>query len=150
MRGRTLHTFGSNRDLLEAFNSYSVEYIVVGGLAVRYYDRTREVDDLDLQINPTVVNAQRTIDALKSLGVGIEFDAQQLAGPKKQIPVKHTYYADIVTPAANFRFDDALAAAHDVIVNGVPVRLASRETLVELKSTDRPKDKNDVQRLKGR
>ncbi len=116
---------------------------------MHYYDPTRKFDDLDLQINPTEVNAQRTIDALKSLRVGVEFDAQQLAGPKKQIHVKHTYYADIVTPAENFRFDDALASAHDVMVNGVPVRLASRKTLIELKSTDRPKDQNDVQRLKG-
>jgi len=148
MRERTLQTFGANRYLLEALNSYSVEYMVVGGVAVHYYDPTRKFDDLDLQINPTEVNAQRTIDALKSLGVGVEFDAHQLAGQKKQIGVKHTYYADIVTPAANFRFDDALAAAHDVMVNGVPVRLASRKTLIELKSTDRPKDQNDVQRLK--
>ena len=85
MRERTLQTFGTNRYLLEALNNYSVEYIVVGGVAVHYYDPTRKFDDLDLQINPTEVNAQRTIDALKSLGVGVEFDAQQLAGQKKQI-----------------------------------------------------------------
>jgi len=149
MRDRTLQTFGTNRYLLEALNSYSVEYIIVGGVAVNYYDPTREFDDLDLQINPTEVNAQRTIDALKSLGVGVEFDAQQLAGPTRRIDVKHTYFADIVTPAANFQFDDALAAAHDVMVNGVPVRLASRQTLIELKSTDWPKDQDDVRRLKG-
>ena len=107
-------------------NNYSVEYMVVGGVAVHYYDPTRKFDDLDLQINPTEVNAQRTIDALKSLGVGVEFDAQQLSGQKTRINVRHTYYVDIVTPAANFRFDDALAAAHDVMVNGVPVRLENR------------------------
>lgn len=147
MHERTLHTFDQNKYLLRALNKFLVEFVVIGGVAVHFHDPTRDYDDLDILINPTEENAQRTIDALKSLGNDVKFGAGHLAGPKKQIQVKHTYYADIVTPDAAFKFGRAIAAAHNATVNGVPVRVASRSDLIELKSTNRPKDQDDVRRL---
>ncbi len=48
-----LHTSHMNGRLLRVLNRHEVEYLVVGGLAVKYYWPQREVDDLDLLIDPT-------------------------------------------------------------------------------------------------
>ena len=52
-----LTTSGPNKSLLTAFNDCKVKYMVVGGLAVKYYCANREVDDLDLIVSPTMKNA---------------------------------------------------------------------------------------------
>ena len=66
-----------------------------------------------------------------------------------QIPLKLSYYADIVTPEDGFDYSGAMSKAHASEVNGVPVLIASVETLLELKATSRDKDIADVELLRG-
>ena len=61
---KTLHT---NSHLLNALNDHEVEYLVVGGLAVKYYWPQRQVDDLDLLIDPTPDNKNRLSCALTEM-----------------------------------------------------------------------------------
>ncbi len=62
---KLLHV-GANKELIHAFTSGSVEFIVVGGLAVSWYCCDRKADDMDLLVNPTHENSVRNARALDS------------------------------------------------------------------------------------
>ena len=62
-----LNTSHTNMHLLDALNDNGVEYMVVGGLAVRFYCPERTVRDLDLLVNPATDNARKAIEALTYL-----------------------------------------------------------------------------------
>ena len=141
-------TFHQNTQLLEALYSSEVEFIIVGGVAVHYHNSSREFDDLDIMISPTVENAQKLINALLKIGLTVPHTAEDIAKPQKvQIPLKGEQYADIVTPGAEMNFDKAMESSERGIVNGVSVMIASKEILRSMKNTDRPKDISDVQLL---
>lgn len=142
-----LQTDGNNTYLLEALNLQGVEYLVVGGIAVQFYCPDRDADDLDLLLNPTQQNAKKTIAALRSARLNVKFGYEQLAKPRVQIPLKDLHYADIITPQEGFSFSDAYSRAHATLVNGVAVRVVSRQDLILLKSTEREKDVKDLQLL---
>ena len=56
------------RDLLAAFASCGVEYLVVGGYAVGYHTRPRFTKDIDLWVRDTPENLRRIHDALVMFG----------------------------------------------------------------------------------
>ena len=58
--------------LLAAFAAASVDYAVVGGVAVNAYGYTRATHDLDLFIRPTEENAEAAYEALRALGVPLD------------------------------------------------------------------------------
>ncbi len=140
-------TFGGNTQLLEVLLSSDVEFVIVGGVAVYYYNSSREFDDLDIMINPTVDNAQKLITALTEIGLNVPYTAEAIAKPKVQIPLKNAHYADVVTPEVGMDFEKMKGSAEHGIVNGVNVMVVSREILKTMKNTDRPKDISDVQLL---
>jgi hypothetical protein len=56
------------KDLLSAFASCGVEYLVVGGYAVGYHTRPRFTKDIDLWVRDTPENLRRIHDALRQFG----------------------------------------------------------------------------------
>lgn len=71
----------SSRDyeeFLESLNAHEVRYLVVGAHAVAFHARPRATKDLDLLIEPTAENAQRTLAAIREffggsdLGLAVE------------------------------------------------------------------------------
>ena len=144
-----LYITGQNTCLLEALNKFGVEHLVIGGLAVSFYCPQREVDDLDLLINPTLENAKKVEAALVSLGIASS-EYIKLTKPKIQIQLKTLHYADIVTPEEDFDFKSLYSNSIMVEANEVPVCLPSIDDLIRLKSTDREKDLRDVALLRNK
>ncbi len=60
------------KDLLSAFHSHGVEYLVVGGFAVIYHAQPRFTKDLDLFISTAPANAKATYAALSDFGAPLE------------------------------------------------------------------------------
>jgi hypothetical protein len=60
------------KDLLSAFQSHGVKYLVVGGFAVIYHSQPRFTKDMDLFIKPDLENATATYDALAEFGVPLQ------------------------------------------------------------------------------
>ena len=56
------------KDLLSAFQSHGVKYLVVGGFAVIYHSQPRFTKDMDVFIKADPANAQATYAALESGG----------------------------------------------------------------------------------
>ncbi len=46
------------KDLLSAFRSHGVKFLIVGGFAVIYHSQPRFTRDLDLFVQPSIVNAR--------------------------------------------------------------------------------------------
>jgi len=60
------------KDLLSAFRSHGVKYLVVGGFAVIYHSQPRFTKDMDLFIKPDIENATATYKALAEFGAPLE------------------------------------------------------------------------------
>ena len=60
------------KDLLSAFQSHGVKYLVVGGFAVIHHSQPRFTKDMDLFIKSDAENAKATYSALAAFGVPLE------------------------------------------------------------------------------
>ena len=58
------------RELLELFNAFKVEYIIVGGYALAFHGAPRYTGDIDILVKPTPENAHRILKALDDFGFG--------------------------------------------------------------------------------
>ena len=58
------------RDLLELFNKYKVDYIIVGAYALGFHGAPRYTGDLDVFVKPDPINAKRIMQALQEFGFG--------------------------------------------------------------------------------
>jgi hypothetical protein len=80
------------------------------------------------------------------------FTAAHLTRPKQELPLKGRYYADVITPDPDIDNASELERAEAALINHQPVRIASIDLLVRLKTTpratQRPKDLRDVELLK--
>jgi hypothetical protein len=56
------------REFLKLLNSARVEYLLVGGYAVGYYDYPRTTADLDIWVAVSDENAHKLVDVLKAFG----------------------------------------------------------------------------------
>ncbi|OYX46044.1 MAG: hypothetical protein B7Y90_17250 [Alphaproteobacteria bacterium 32-64-14] len=146
----SIETFGGNTDLLEKLNTEGVRFLVVGGVAVKFYVPERQIDDLDILLDKRPDNVARLLDALRPL-YGNNIPPEHLTqSAKAQMPLKHFHYADVVTADDSFDFDAEWGAGSDGLVNGQPVRFASRGLLIRHKAGgERPKDASDLALLRG-
>ena len=60
------------KDLLSAFQSHGVKYLIVGGFAVIYHSQPRFTNDMDLFIQADLANARATHAALGEFGAPLQ------------------------------------------------------------------------------
>ena len=132
--GDNLIHFAPNEDLVRAFVDTRVRFVVVGGLAVAWYCAERQADDMDLLIEPSVENSGRVETALGSVGIhNLPSGAFTRSG--LQVPLKQHLYAELLTPRTEGpTFEEIELEAENGQLFGLPVRIASRTTLLEMKS----------------
>jgi hypothetical protein len=129
-----LYTFGPNADFVEALLKCGVRFLVVGGLAVKYFCPEREVHDLDLMIDPTTENAELFVRVLDLFCPGHGLAPSSLAAPGKQLPLKNHLFLDVLTPRIETPTFDALwKTAVSARLYQLNVMLPSRESLLTLK-----------------
>lgn len=155
MAKAAIHMFGANADFLAGLATRGGRFVIVGGVAVRYYIPDREADDLDVLIEPTEQTAQAVIDALNSCG-GLSWPVSpaELMKPNLHFPVRTYYYLDILTPDTATDFEVLWSEATEATVFHrplpVPVRIASIEALLNMVvSSEKPKHVNDAKLLRA-
>jgi hypothetical protein len=142
---------GGNTDVLAMLARNDVRFLVVGGVAVRFYIDQREVDDLDILVDNGRDNAERCMAAIGMLGYESGFDVHDIMKPKVRIPLKHLHYAELLTPAADFDFEAELSRSATGQVNGWAVQIAAPELLIEMKTgTGRDRDSRDIELLQSK
>jgi hypothetical protein len=104
-----------NLELVRTLNAHGVEFLVIGGLAVRYYGcrEWHQVDDLDLLLNPNEEKSRRFEQSLNDLRIILSDWQKRLLQAKMQILVKnHEYWADVLTPSEDEHFLDLQPRLH--------------------------------------
>jgi hypothetical protein len=82
--GRSSLMYRDYKDLLSAFQSHGVKYLVVVGFAVIYHLQPRFTKDLDLFIKADLDNAKATYAALAEYGVPLQgIRPEDLTDPNK-------------------------------------------------------------------
>ena len=131
--GDNLVHFSANEELVRALSDAGVKFVVVGGLAVAWYCPERQADDMDLLVEPTAENSERIARALANLRIA-GFFPESFARHGLQVPLKHIFYAELLTPQEDApTFSEIEAGAADAKLFNIPVRLASVSALIEMK-----------------
>lgn len=134
--------------VLKALHEHSVEYILVGGLAVGFHDISRFTTDLDIFVKRDRQNLEKLRHALAFVfqdEATREITIEELEQyPVLRYGTPHDYYIDIMDRIGEaFSYDDL---EYEIIESqGIPVRVATIETLIKLKKdTLRERDQLDV------
>lgn len=143
--------------VLATFHEEGVEYVLVGSMAMAAQGLVRATRDMDLFVQPSQDNVERLRRALKSLydddpNVD-EITAEDLQGdyPALEYTPPHGEYSlDILARLGEaFHYDDL--AVEILVLDGVPVRVATPRTLYTMKKdTIRPLDRIDAEAIRAR
>jgi hypothetical protein len=135
--------------ILRALAREKVEYILIGGFAVILHGLARLTVDIDIFLKPEAENLDRLKKALKEVfPTDLEIDSISLQDLSDYAVVRFgteaDFYIDIVARIGEmFRYEDLEHEVRDIA--GVPVRLATAETLYRMKKdTVWPEDKRDA------
>ena len=138
------------KDMLSALCGAGVDFLLVGAYAMAAHGFPRATVDLDLWVAPEPANAQRLLEALAVFGAPLQGVAAadfehddtvfQIGVAPRRI--------DLLTGISGVSFAEAARAAISVEVDGLRVRVLSREHLIQNKlATGRPRDLDDARQL---
>jgi hypothetical protein len=141
--------------LLVAFQKYSVDCIVVGGYAVRFYGRLRPVSDLDLVVDRDQCNLTRLEIALSSAGVS-QAKAVAALFAEKPNPKWHwmdgnyDHYVDLLGNVEGLSFGDLFNDAPITFHDDLRLKVISLAHLITVKerglSRNKRGDKTETDR----
>jgi hypothetical protein len=147
--------------LLEVLNKHGVRYVVIGGVAMRFYDASRLTDDLDVCYERSRANCRALARAL------VELDAHPRVPGVSDEPLSESRlvrataiffmlttrlgWLDLLPiPNGTQGFDDLVQDADHFDLDDIPILVASREALARMKrATGRPVDQKDLLWLEG-
>jgi hypothetical protein len=145
--------------ILATLNAHTVDYLLIGGLAVIAHGHLRATADVDVLPRPGAENHRRLAAALRELDaqlagvdahlLGIELDAPTLAEGANFTLTTRLGALDVMqeVPGAS-AYEPLAARAVASELDGVPVRVLARADLIALKrAADRPRDRDDVAAL---
>ncbi len=138
------------RDMLSAFASAGVDYLLVGAYALAAHGHPRATGDIDLWVRPSRVNAERVMQALESFGAPLsEIQREDFERPAVVFQIGVTpQRIDILTSVDGVAFDAAWADRLELTVEGIAVPVIGRAHLIENKrATGRTQDLADLERL---
>jgi hypothetical protein len=134
--------------VLKALHEHEVEYILVGGLAVIFHGVSRVTKDLDFFVKRNPQNIEKLKRALQTVfddeSITEITDDELVEYPLIRYGTPQNYYIDIIDRIGEaFHYDDL---EYEIIESqGIPVRVATLETLIKMKnSTIRIKDRADA------
>jgi hypothetical protein len=138
------------REFIESLNSHGVEYLIVGAHALAFHGFPRYTGDVDVLLRPTPENAVRVeqvLIAFSFASLGLKAADFLQAGRIVQLGIAPNRI-DLLTSLTGVAFEEAWEGRVFADLDGVPVALLSRETLIKNKrATGRTQDMADVEKL---
>ena len=134
-------------ELLAAFNTAGVEYVLVGAYAFAFHGRPRYTKDADIFVRPTPLNAAKVWKALQSFGAPLDGVLESdFAQPDTFFLMgRAPNQIDIITEIDGVTFEEAWLSRVASTYAGVPVHYIGREQLIANKrAAGRPQDLADV------
>lgn len=136
--------------LLSRFAVEGVEYVLVGGQAVRLNGFLRATEDIDVLIRPGRENGERIKKALDFLACSRELDLDWFvprAGEVENIRVADDLIVDLLFAANGETFETVQPFIRELTVDGVPIRVLNIDGLLRTKTQTREKDLLDRRML---
>lgn len=137
--------FHGHTELLTMLNGANVRFLVIGGVAVRFYASDRQPgDDIDVLVDKSAENAGRAATVLQRFTTD-DVVERFTRSAKQQLKIGPIIYADVVTADDDFDFDSAWQDGVDARLNGQPARIIAKQQLIQMKTgTGREKDATDL------
>jgi hypothetical protein len=133
--------------LLARFGEEKVEYVLVGGQAVRLNGFLRATEDIDFLLLPTRANGERVMRALSFLESSRDLDPawfERDTGPDaaeiENIRVADELIVDLLFSANGETYESVQPFVREIVVDGVPIRVLNIDGLLRTKTSVREKD----------
>jgi hypothetical protein len=143
--------------ILGALAEHSVDYVLVGGLAVQTHGHVRTTFDVDVYPRPEHDNLRRLAEALRALGARtLNAGAEDLAITAAMLPRATLWQfetrdgaVDVLHDAPGAPpYDDLRARALEIDLGDIRVAVAGRDDLINMKrASARPVDLEDLAAL---
>jgi len=130
--------------LLQAFNSYGVEYLLIGGYAMYALGYQRGTIDIDVVLRPTLEQGELVRSAMLLLPdkVAEELSPQWFT-EGETIRVADAFVVDLMFNACGETYESLQPHAVTIDFEGVAVHTIDIEGLLKTKQSSREKDKLD-------
>lgn len=137
-------TIDDVRRVCRALEEAGARYVLIGGFAVILHGGHRTTKDIDLLVDPSPDNVARLKQALSVL----EDDAAGEIGLEdlrtySVVRVADEVMVDLLAAACGVTWSEAHSSAQRIDLDGTPVIVADRKTLIRTKQTIRPSDAAD-------
>lgn len=133
-------------ELLRRFQAEGVDYVLVGGHAVRLNGFARTTEDIDILLPLSVENGRRVIRALSHLASSKELEPEWFAPSAvepENIRVADELLIDLLFSANGQTYDDLQQHVRTLEVDGVRIRTLDIDGLLKTKTDYRDKDRID-------
>ena len=136
-----------DRDLIalcRELNAQGARYLVVGGMAIIQQGFLRATEDIDLLVQRSDENRRSIIRALEMLpGKSAREITERDFKDYVVVRVVDDLMIDLMMAACGVIYEEAVADAEVVTLEGVPIPFASVDMLWRMKQTHREKDELD-------
>lgn len=137
--------------LLSRFHDEGVEYVLVGGQAVRLNGYVRATEDIDVLVRASRENGERIIRALGFLASSKELSAEWFVPPDdgtvENIRVADDLLIDLLFSANGETYESVQPHVRELMTEGIPIRVLDIDGLMKTKTDYREKDVLDKQVL---
>lgn len=135
--------------LLKLFKEHKVKFVVIGAEAFPAYGYSRTTLDIDIFIEPTVENAQRTINALREFGYDVVDDVTLKSFLNNKTLIRQYLIATDIHPfVTGAKFEDLWKNKIRSQIGNTFVYFPSLEDMIKMKkAAGRVKDKEDLKYL---
>lgn len=128
------------------FHEEGVEYVLVGGFAVRMNGFLRLTEDIDVLLPRSIDNGRRVIRSLNFLQSANELEPEWFSPPSEEpenIRVADELMIDLLFAANGETFESLKPHMRRIELDGVPINTLDVEGLLKTKTDYRDKDKID-------
>ena len=133
------------------FRDEGVEYVLVGGQAVRLNGYLRATEVIDVLVKPTRANGERIIRALSFLASSKELDPVWFVpaadGNIENIRIADDLLVDLLFAANGETYESVQPQVRELTIEGTPVRVLNIDGLIKTKTDYREKDILDKRAL---
>lgn len=130
--------------VLARFRDEGVEYVLVGGQAVRLNGYLRATEDIDVLVKASRVNGEKIIRALSFLASSKDLDPDwfepAVDGNVENIRVADELLIDLLFSANGETYESVQPYVRELTVEGTPVRVLNIDGLIKTKPDYREKD----------
>ncbi len=135
--------------LLKSLNANEVRYVIIGATAFPIHGYARATLDIDVFIEPTQANAEKTLNALREFGYDVtDLSVEDLLTHKILIR-QYVVATDIHPFVKGMEFADVWDTRVEDKFGETPASFAGLDALIAMKeAAARPKDVEDLKSLR--